>query len=102
MNNAQQKVKTSIDEAKKASVSIVAINQSMEQISDMSMQVATAVEEQSMVAEEINKNINSVMIYTDEISQAAHSSEVSCNEVKKLSDGLSELATQFWNKERQL
>lgn len=101
MSLAQERVTISIDEANKAANSIAMINQSVENISDMSAQVASAVEEQSMVVEEINRNITRVMNYSDEISKTAQRSDKGCEEVRLLSERLSELASQFWSNDRK-
>ncbi len=98
MAAAQQKANVSVDDARQASTSISSINDAMDNISDMSIQVATAVEEQSAVAEEINRNIFQVMESANEISQSADSTRNTSADVKQLSERLSDLATQFWSK----
>ncbi len=100
MSSAQEKAVVSVNEVKQASTSITAISNTMSQINDMSIQVAAAVEEQSAVAEEINRNITQVMGYADEITEGATSSESASAEVKLLSERLSELAKQFWERKR--
>jgi len=100
MSSAQGKANISVIEAKRASTSITAISNTKPQINDMSTQVASAVEQQRAVAEEINRNITQVMGYADEITQGAASSKSASAEVRLLSDRLSELAKQVWGKKR--
>ncbi len=72
----------------------------MDNINDMSIQVAVAVEEQSAVADEINRNIKQGVHSANEISQSTASSGSISADVQQLSERLNDLAVQFWNKKR--
>lgn len=53
-------------QADRAHTALTKITDSINQISDMSMQIASATEEQSMVAEEVNRNISVIREKTDQ------------------------------------
>jgi methyl-accepting chemotaxis protein len=57
MEQGQAVAQMSVDQAAKAGESLSAITRSVDTISDMSNQIATAAEEQSAVSDEINQNI---------------------------------------------
>ena len=56
MNQGQDQANNSVGQAKRAEESLTAINVSVIKISDMNTQIATAAEQQSAVAAEINQN----------------------------------------------
>jgi len=57
MNCNKTEAEASVTEANNATESLALIRTNMDQINDMSIQIATAAEEQSQVSEEINRNI---------------------------------------------
>jgi methyl-accepting chemotaxis protein len=56
MNEGQEQANSSVQQAKNAGESLQAINISVIKISDMNIQIATAAEQQSVVAADINQN----------------------------------------------
>ena len=56
MNEGQDQANSSVQQAKSAGESLTAINVTVIKISDMNTQIATAAEEQSVVAADINEN----------------------------------------------
>ena len=61
----------------------------------MKTQIATAAEEQSSVAEEINRNIISVNNLGTQNAAGAHESRATSEELARLASGLQELIAQF-------
>ena len=101
MNAAQGKVGLGVTEAKQASSSIAEVGPSMDKISDMSFQVAAAVEQQSAVVGQINQRIGEVMKNTNEvISKTSESNEEASGQIGVMADRLGELAVQFGNSSR--
>lgn len=96
MRLAQERAHNSVSGANQAASSISSISESMDRISDMSAQVAAAVEEQSQVSEEINRNISQIMDLTNEIAQGSENAEEASKTVKRLTAHLHDLANQFW------
>lgn len=60
MNEGKAQAETSVEQAQCAGDSLNAINLSVTKISDMNTQIATAAEEQSVVASEINRNFSQI------------------------------------------
>lgn len=95
MEDSQIKSKASVEHAQSSGQSINSILSSTEQITDMASHIATAVGEQSTVAEELSNNVNRIV-------SAGHSSLEQLNEMTKntqsmqnSADALNELAQQF-------
>jgi len=95
MEESQIKSKTSVENAEKSGKSINSILNSTEQINDMASQIATAVEQQSAVSEEINKNVNQIVTAgknsLEQLTQVTNSSQ----RMYLASEKLSELTQQF-------
>jgi methyl-accepting chemotaxis protein len=75
MKTSQSKTGATLEMAGQAGQSINQITQSISAILGMNMQIATAAEEQSYTAEEINKNIIQVVNLIDSLNQDARKSE---------------------------
>lgn len=65
------------------------------QISDMSDQIATAVEEQSNVSEDINQQVVNISSLAGSSVTAAHKATASLDHLKDISDELHELVVRF-------
>jgi methyl-accepting chemotaxis protein len=74
MQSSLTKTGATMDMAGQAGNSINEISQSVNRILGMNMQIATAAEEQSYTAEEINKNIIQVVSLIDSVNQDAQQS----------------------------
>ncbi|MBA6233920.1 MULTISPECIES: methyl-accepting chemotaxis protein [unclassified Colwellia] len=95
MEDSQTKSKASVENALSSGESISSILNSTEQITEMATQIASAVEEQSTVAEELSSNVNRIV-------SAGHSSLEQLNAMTKnsqlmqsSSDELNKLTQQF-------
>jgi methyl-accepting chemotaxis protein len=71
------------------------IEGSIGQISDMSMQIATATEEQSHVVEEINKNLQLISEYSSQSTDQSRSLSELSESLKARSDDLTDVVGRF-------
>ena len=67
----------------------------VETISDMATQVASAVEEQTAVAEEINRNAVSIKQVADESADAIGQIDTASADLARLATGLTDMVSQF-------
>jgi len=69
-------------------------------INDMSSQIATAVNEQNSVTQEINQNIVNIQQTSEITVMGISTSEETSSALSTEAIQLKELAAQFWNKRR--
>ena len=74
---------------------LVKISEAVVQIDAMTNQIATASEEQSAVAEEINRNISNISMVTDESATGAHQTAVASEELALLATKMKDNVQQF-------
>ena len=95
MEESQNQATSSVDQAGMAMESLDAITQAVGTITTMSTQIATASEEQSAVAEDINQNIISISHLADQTAgDSTKSAEVSAQLAEQI-EKLVELMGQF-------
>ena len=85
MQRGNEQAATSVEQARRTGESLQTINQSVSRLNDMNAQIATAAEEQSAVAGEINANFS-------RITQTASESSTGAREVSEASASLEALA----------
>ncbi|WP_351124915.1 methyl-accepting chemotaxis protein [Shewanella sp. T24-MNA-CIBAN-0130] len=84
-----------VDQANETGRALQAITQAISVINDMNIQIASASEQQSSVAESINKNVINVKHIAEENAVAANQTRASAGEIALLSEQLKELVDQF-------
>ncbi|WP_420066430.1 methyl-accepting chemotaxis protein [Pseudomonas alkylphenolica] len=78
MSNSYQQAQGSVEQVEQAVAALRQIGESVSVITDMNLQIASAAEEQSAVAEEINTNVATIRDVTESLSgQAQESAQVS-------------------------
>ena len=95
METSQQQAAESVEQAGRAHQSLEEITQVIDTISHMSAQIATAAEEQSAVAEDINRNIIEITHIADATSLDSSKSYEASAEMSQEVDQLSTLLEQF-------
>lgn len=95
IESGQIQVEKSVSASSTAGEALKAIDLSVETIKGMSIQMATATEQQSMVVHDINRNIVSISDVTQSTSEAAHQSSESCEKLKILTEQLHQLVSRF-------
>ncbi len=91
----REKAKTSEEQVAKARDSLGRIMRAVSSISDMNMQIASATEEQSSVAEEINRNVTTISEVSHETASGTTQTTHASEELSKLAVHLQELMKQF-------
>jgi len=95
MESGRKQAHSSVDNAQRAGESLAAIAGAVVTISEMNTQIATAAEEQTAVAEEINRNIVNISQLSEHVSSSSEMTASSSEELSKLSLDLQELVGQF-------
>lgn len=95
MNNEKKQAESMSQNTEDATSSIQNIIDSISKISDMSLQVATAAEEQSAVSNEINLNVNSVSSLSSENTKGTDEIASSSNDLAKLAAQLENIVQYF-------
>ncbi|MGC9460577.1 methyl-accepting chemotaxis protein, partial [Vibrio genomosp. F10 str. 9ZD137] len=65
-----------VDKAQAANSSLESISNAIQQISDMNLQIASAAEEQSLVAEEINNNTVKIKDLSTQVADSAENTNI--------------------------
>jgi len=87
MEQSQSRTQRSVEQADAAAEALQAITQAVSLINDMNNQIASAAEEQSAVAEDINRNVTNIGQVAQEVAGGAE-------EASQASAGLTRLAEQ--------
>ncbi len=95
MSQSRDKATGTVEQAVQAAKSLGAITQSVASISDMSLQIATAVEEQSSVAEEITRNITTIRHLAESSAEGTRRTEDSSTSMAEMASDLRQLVEQF-------
>ena len=95
MDESRAKAESSVSQAAKAGGSLEDITHSVSLINDMNTQIATAAEEQSAVAEEINRNIVNISEIVDRTADGANQTSIASEELASLAAQLQQLVNQF-------
>ena len=102
METGKQQAANSVEQASKALGSLNEITQAVDTISAMSSQIATAAEEQSAVAEEINRNIIDITHVADDTANDSSRITDSCKEMTQSVEELIRQISHFQTKKRYL
>lgn len=95
MKSGRQQAQTSVDNAGRAGESLGTIAGSVATISEMNTQIATAAEQQTAVAEEINRNINNISELGQHVTSSSEMTASASEELSRLSHDLQDLVGQF-------
>ena len=95
MQQTLDKAQASADNVVKAGELLVQIADGIASISDRNIQVASAAEEQSLVSEEINRNVNDINDLVIQVSAAAEQTAVNSRELASLADHQQQLVSRF-------
>lgn len=100
MQQSGEQVQCSVDQARRAAEALDGISRRVNQISEMNLQIASAVEEQSTVSENINRNISSIRGACEVMVSEGQRSQANSADVAGLAGDLRRLAQEFWRVRR--
>jgi len=95
MKHSRKEAQNSVDLAAKAGSALDAISEVIDNITDMTHQIATASEEQTAVAEEINQNIVNINLVAEQTAQGTHATVEATEEMVEAIRRLDRLVCQF-------
>ncbi|TAN49097.1 MAG: methyl-accepting chemotaxis protein [Methylococcaceae bacterium] len=95
MSKGSSSAKDSVQQATHAGKSLEAINHMIDNIKDMNTQIATAAEEQSITADEINRSVVSISEISHETAHAAGQTAMSSEQLASLAKHLREQVSRF-------
>lgn len=95
MQESQEKTDDSVQHAQQAADALETITQAVSVISEMNTQIATAAEEQSAVAEDINRNVTNIGMVAQEVASGADDASIASSELTKLAEEQRRLINQF-------
>jgi methyl-accepting chemotaxis protein len=96
MEQSREQAQSSVSHAQQAASALEGIGQRVNEITEMNMQIAAAVEQQGAVSESINRSIISIRDAADKNVSTGENNAISANKVAHLSRDLHQLAQQFW------
>ncbi|MEJ2674107.1 MAG: methyl-accepting chemotaxis protein [Acidihalobacter sp.] len=95
MQTSRERARSGVEQARGAGQSLESITRSVGQINDMNALIATAAEEQTAVAEEINRNVTSISASTQQTAGASQQTAAASEELARLAAQLQGLVGQF-------
>ncbi|MCG8426274.1 MAG: methyl-accepting chemotaxis protein [Chromatiales bacterium] len=95
MDESKSRTHATVDKAKAASDSIVKIVSAIKSISDMNAHIATAAEEQSTVAQDIDQSVVQIATLSEQVATGTDQVAESSQELAQLSEEVHNLLQQF-------
>lgn len=95
MNKNHDEAQVVVAKASKAGESLSTIASSVARINDMSIQIATAAEEQTATSEEINNNVTNISQMAEQTSDGAKQTAIASEELARLAADLQSFSSRF-------
>ncbi len=95
METSRNQAQAGVEQVAQAGVSLDSITRAVGTINDLNAQIASAAEEQSSVAEEINRNIVNISQVAEQTNQGAQQTAAASEELARLAEQLQGLVGQF-------
>ncbi|AEY01295.1 hypothetical protein GU3_07695 [Oceanimonas sp. GK1] len=96
MERSREQAQHCVDHARQAAGALEGIGERVQEITAMNIQIATAVEQQSAVSEEINRGVSTIRDAADHQVETGQHNRQRCDLVAELAEGLNELSRQLW------
>jgi len=101
MDQGQQKTEICVEHNTQTVQVLNSIYSAIELINDMNTQIASAVEQQGAVADEINRSVFSIRDMSEQNLSAVEQTSSTSEQMLSISQGFSELSSQFWARQSQ-
>ena len=95
MGQGQKRAAKSVDQARQAGASLDTISRTVNNMSDANLQIASASEEQSAVAEEINRNLQNITQSVDQTAQGSRELAMAGEELARVAASLQRRIERF-------
>ncbi|UTW06896.1 HAMP domain-containing protein [Pseudomonas benzenivorans] len=95
MEDSQSRTDVSVRQASEAAEALASITQAVSVINDMNTQIASAAEEQSAVAEDINRNVSNIGQVANQVASGADDASQASAHLTKLAEQQRRLINQF-------
>ncbi|MEC9313289.1 MAG: methyl-accepting chemotaxis protein, partial [Pseudomonadota bacterium] len=95
MLSGKEQVELTVTQVEEAGQSLDMIAEKVKSILDMNMHIASAAEEQSAVAEDINQNVNKIAQVAEENAESTSQTTDTSQSLAKLANDLQTLVNQF-------
>lgn len=95
IENSRSQTQTVVDHTRDAGEALQGIALAVSRINEMNTQIASAAEEQSSTAEEINRNVDTINSVAEESSEGVQSGRRASEELARLSSELQDLVSEF-------
>lgn len=95
MSQSHEQAKLAVSYASKSGTALHTISQAVEQINQMSAQIASAAEQQGMVSDEINRNIVAISDMSSQTAEGAAQTSIASEELAQMANKLQHLVGQF-------
>ncbi len=95
VDSSQELARNAVAQAAKTGEAFSCIGSSIERVNDMSTQIASAAEQQSAVAEEINRNIAQISEMTEQTAQGTKQTSAGGSDLNRLAAKLQTVVSQF-------
>ena len=95
MDAGKKQAANCVEQSEEAEKALQTITQSVHEACDRSTQIASAAEEQSVVAHEISENLESIVAIAEQTTAGAQQTAQSSNEVAKLAEELQQSVQEF-------
>lgn len=95
MEQSREQARAAVDQATLAGESLDTIAKAVARIDDMSTQIASAAEEQGVVANEVNRNIVRISDMAGQAAEGAQHTATASQELENLAGDLTDIVAQF-------
>jgi methyl-accepting chemotaxis protein len=94
-NNSNSLIQLCVGQAQVAGSTIGQIEESVDDIAEKSIQIASACSEQNSVTEELHRNVEHINQFSSEVATGSRQTAIACRDLSELAVGLQEIVNQF-------